>query len=77
MHHPNNKTCYGIADIHHIELSLCVIQFLFNRFQADPELAEAIEADFYRFEPYLRHALQELVAEGNQGYVIDLDKGQR
>jgi DNA replication licensing factor MCM6 len=41
------------------------------------ELAEAIELEFYRFEPYVRHAVQDLVMTENQGYVFDLDKGQR
>ena len=41
------------------------------------ELAEAIEVEYYRFEPYLRHAVQEIVSIDAQNYVFDLDKGQR
>jgi len=33
--------------------------------------------EFYRFEPYLRHALQEIVAETDPGYINNIDKGQR
>jgi DNA replication licensing factor MCM6 len=44
---------------------------------ADPELAEAIESDYYRFEPYLRHSVHSLVAQTNPEYIIDVDKGQR
>jgi DNA replication licensing factor MCM6 len=44
---------------------------------ADRELAEAIGLEFYRFEPYLRHAVHNIVAEENPQYIYDLDKGQR
>ena len=47
------------------------------RTQADHELAEAIELEYYRFEPYLRHALQDVIAVENQHYIFDVDKGQR
>ena len=57
-----------------LKLHNCVLNIVW---QADSELAEAIELEFYRFEPYLRHALQDIVAADNQHYVIDLDKGQR
>lgn len=45
--------------------------------QADHELSEAIEMEYYRFEPYLRHAVQDIVALDNPTYIIDVDKGQR
>ncbi len=45
--------------------------------QADIELAEAIELEYYRFEPYLRHAVHTIVAIDNQQYIYDLDRGQR
>lgn len=44
---------------------------------ADIELAEAIELEFYRFDPYLRHAVHNIVVAENQQYVYDVDKGQR
>ena len=44
---------------------------------ADHELAEAIEIEYYRFEPYLRNAIQECIAKDNQHYVMDVDRGQR
>jgi len=43
----------------------------------DSELAEALELEFYRFDPHLRHALQQLVHVVDPSYVCDLDKGQR
>lgn len=43
----------------------------------DHELAEAIELEYYRFETYLRHALQDVIAIDNQHYIFDVDKGQR
>lgn len=33
--------------------------------------------EYYRFEPYLRHALHNVVASENQQYVYDVDRGQR
>ena len=53
--------------------------FFFDYFyvKTDFELAEAIELDYYRFEPYLRHALHELIAVDNQNYIYDIDRGQR
>lgn len=45
--------------------------------KADAELAEALELEFYRFEPFLRHALQQLITAEHPAYVTDLDKGQR
>ena len=44
---------------------------------ADHELAEAIEIEYYRFEPYLRSAVHECIAKDNQHYVMDVDRGQR
>lgn len=40
-------------------------------------MAEAIELEYYRFEPFLRAALQQIVSIDNQHYVFDIDKGQR
>ena len=45
--------------------------------ERDWELADAIELEYYRFEPYLRHSLQDVLSEMNQSYVYDIDKGQR
>ena len=39
-------------------------------------MAEAIEIEFYRFEPYVRAALQECVVEGNENYIMNVDSGQ-
>jgi len=43
----------------------------------DRELAEAIELEFYRFDPYLRYAVHNIVYSISQQYVYDVDKGQR
>lgn len=43
----------------------------------DAELAEAIQMEFYRFDPYLRHALQDIVHSINPEYIFDIDRGQR
>lgn len=43
---------------------------------ADYELAEAIELEFYRFEPFLRGALHEIVRMDNAYYVENNEKGQ-
>ena len=40
-------------------------------------MAEAIELEYYRFEPFLRAAVQHIVGIENQNYVYDVDKGQR
>lgn len=45
--------------------------------QYDPELADALLLEYYRFEPYLRHAVHNIVAADNQHYVYDVDRGQR
>ncbi|RYG63245.1 hypothetical protein EON64_16310 [archaeon] len=45
--------------------------------QADDELADAIEAEYYRFEPYLAHAVQRVVGAGHADYLFDNDKTQR
>ena len=42
-----------------------------NNIKADYELAEAIELEYYRFEPYLKHALQELVSLQDSDYVYE------
>jgi DNA replicative helicase MCM subunit Mcm2 (Cdc46/Mcm family) len=36
-----------------------------------------ITHDLYRFEPYLRHAIHECIAQDNRHYVVDVDRGQR
>lgn len=41
----------------------------------DFDLAEAIEMEYYRFEPFLRKAIQEIISIDNQHYVYDVDKG--
>ena len=41
----------------------------------DYDLAEAIELEYYRFEPFLRKAIQEIISVDNQHYVYDVDKG--
>lgn len=45
--------------------------------QVDHELAEAIQLEYYRFEPFLRAAVHQIVEIDNPNYVYDLDKGQR
>lgn len=45
--------------------------------ETDQELAEAIEIEYYRFEPFLRQSVQDLVAANNRDYVFDVDRGQR
>lgn len=47
------------------------------REQVDVELAEALELEFYRFEPFLRHALQEIVYAMDPEYVLSPHTGQR
>lgn len=50
----------------------------FNHIQEmDQELAEAIELEYYRFEPFLRQAVQDIVAMENKDYFFDVDRGQR
>lgn len=62
MMHNNHTTLY--VDFQHV----C---------QHDFELAEALEINFYRFEPYLRASLQEVVAQEDREYVFHIDNGQR
>jgi len=38
------------------------------------ELSEAIEIEYYRFEPYLRYALQSIVYKDNPSYIYDIDR---
>eukprot|EP01035_Chromulina_nebulosa_P005498 gene5498-7467_t len=45
--------------------------------EMDQELAEAIELEYYRFEPFLRQAVQDIVAMENKDYFFDVDRGQR
>jgi DNA replication licensing factor MCM6 len=45
--------------------------------QYDAELAEAVQLEYYRFEPYLRKAIQEYVVAEHKEYVSDADKGVR
>ena len=59
----NNKTTVHVNFQHLIE--------------ADHELAEAVELEYYRFEPFLRAALQEIVREDNAYHVESNEKGQR
>ena len=59
----NNKTTVYVNFQHVIE--------------ADFELAEAIEIEYYRFEPFLRSAVQEIVREDNAYHVENNEKGQR
>lgn len=40
-------------------------------------MADALLQEYYRFEPYLRHAVHNIVALDNQHYVYDVDRGQR
>lgn len=44
---------------------------------ADYELGGALQESYYRFEPYLRYAVQIIVSRENHQYAFDLDKGQR
>lgn len=43
----------------------------------DSELAEAIELEYYRFESFLRKAVQDYVSLEHRDYVHDVDKGTR
>lgn len=43
----------------------------------DRELAEAIQLEYYRFEPFLRRSVQEYVGQEHPEYVHDMDKGTR
>ena len=43
----------------------------------DAELAEAIELEYYRFEPFLRKAVQDYVSLEHHEYVHDVDRGTR
>jgi DNA replication licensing factor MCM6 len=42
--------------------------------QYDRELAEAIQLEYYRFEPFLRKAVQDYVGAEHRDYVFDMDK---
>jgi DNA replication licensing factor MCM6 len=46
-------------------------------FQFDPELAEAVELDYYRFESFFRKAVEEIVIVEHRDYVFDMDRGHR
>jgi len=80
--YPIPRSGFGSSTLFYLLfVSLCrcaslVCSLLFHA-QVDPDLAEVIEAEFLRFEPYLRHALQEIVIESNPGYITDINKGQR
>lgn len=43
----------------------------------DRELAEAVQLEYYRFERYLRQAVQDYVGAEHRDYVYDMDKGTR
>lgn len=43
----------------------------------DRELAEALQLEYYRFEHYLRQAVQDYVGVEHRDYVFDMDKGTR
>jgi DNA replication licensing factor MCM6 len=43
----------------------------------DSELSEAVELEYYRFEPFLRKAVQDYVGMEHYEYVHDVDKGTR
>ena len=43
----------------------------------DSELGEAIELEYYRFESFLRKAVQDYVSLEHRDYVHDVDKGTR
>eukprot|EP01035_Chromulina_nebulosa_P018222 gene18222-23890_t len=45
--------------------------------QFDNELAEAIELEYYRFDPFLRSAVRDIVKIENENYINDLERGQR
>lgn len=45
--------------------------------QFDRELAEAVQLEYYRFEHYLRQAVQDYVGVEHRDYVFDMDKGTR
>lgn len=41
------------------------------------ELADAIELEYYRFEPFFRKAVEELVAMHHKEYVYDIERGHQ
>lgn len=43
----------------------------------DPELSEAIELEYFRFEPFLRRAVADFVGVEHRDYLHDVDKGTR
>lgn len=43
----------------------------------DSELAEAIELEYYRFDPFLRAAVHDIVSINNKQYIYDIDRGRR
>jgi len=52
------------------------VNFLHMR-EYDPELSDAVEFEYIRFEPYLRKAITECVTMEHQGYEYNSDKGER
>lgn len=59
----NNKTTLYV-DFQHLK-------------EVDYELAEAIQLEYYRFEPYLRYSLYLTVSSIDQNYAYDIEKGQK
>ena len=69
---------YKAQIISMIQNNKSTIYVNFNHIQdIDHELAEAIELEYYRFEPFLRQAVQDIVAAENKDYFFDVDRGQR
>jgi len=61
-----------------IEMNKSTIYINFQHIRdINHELSEAIEIEYYRFEPYLRYALQCIVYRDNPQYIFDIDRGQR
>lgn len=61
-----------------IEMNKSTIYINFQHIRdINHELSEAIEIEYYRFEPYLRYALQCIVYKDNPQYIFDIDRGQR
>ena len=69
---------YKAQIISMIQNNKSTIYVNFNHIQdIDHELAEAIELEYYRFEPFLRQAVQDIVAAENKDYFFEVDRGQR
>ena len=71
-------TNYNEQIIHMIKNDKTTVYINFDHIMDyDSELAEAIELEYYRFEPFLRKAIKDYVSLEHHDYVYDVDRGTR